>query len=144
MTQDDSYDVVLSDRTRVPVLGTMTLGRDPGSTIALPDRRVSRRHAHITATAGGLVLHDAGSSHGTWVDGKRVADPVELRDGAVIRLGDQELVVERRRRDSEAGLTIVVPDRPAPSDPVAGPQLRPRYALEGLQASGAPHPWGLR
>src|SRR5258705_8558679 len=144
MTQGDAYDVVLSDRTRVPVLGTMTLGRDPASTIALPDRTVSRRHAQITAIDGALVLHDAGSSHGTWVDGRRVGDPVELHDGAVIRLGDQELVVERRRRDSEAGLTIVVPDRSAPSDTVAGPRLRSGYALKRLEASERPYRWVLR
>jgi putative peptide zinc metalloprotease protein len=141
---EEAYDVVLSDRTRVPVRGTITLGRDPGSTIALADRTVSRRHARITVAGGAPVLADAGSSHGTWVDGRRVGEPVELRDGAVIRLGDQELVVERRRRDSEAGLTIVVPDRPAPSDAAPGPRLRSGYALKRLEASEGPNRWILR
>jgi putative peptide zinc metalloprotease protein len=141
---DAAYDVVLSDRRRVPVHGTMTLGRDPGSTIALDDRTVSRRHARITTTGGAPVLTDAGSSHGTWVDGRRVGEPVELRDGAVIRLGDQELVVERRRRDSEAGLTIVVPERPAASNAADGPRLRSGYALKRLEASERPNRWVLR
>jgi hypothetical protein len=143
--RQEAYDVVLSDRRRVPVRGTITLGRDPGSTIALADRTVSRRHARITAAADGApVLTDAGSSYGTWVDGTRIGEPVELRDGAVIRLGDQELVVERRRRDSEAGLTIVVPDRPDPSDAAPGPRLRPGYALKRLEASEGPNRWVLR
>jgi putative peptide zinc metalloprotease protein len=143
--RQEAYDVVLSDRRRVPVRGTITLGRDPGSTIALADRTVSHRHARITAAAGGApVLTDAGSSYGTWVDGRRIGEPVELRDGAVIRLGDQELVVERRRRDSEAGLTIVVPDRPDPSDAAPGPRLRPGYALKRLEASEGPNRWILR
>jgi putative peptide zinc metalloprotease protein len=141
---DEAYDVVLPDRRRVPVHGTMTLGRDPGSTIALADRTVSRRHARITTTGGAPVLTDAGSSHGTWVDGGRVGEPVELRDGAVIRLGDQELVVERRRRESEAGLTIVVPDGPAASTAAAGPRLRAGYALKRLEASERPNRWVLR
>jgi putative peptide zinc metalloprotease protein len=141
---EEAYDVVLSDRTRVPVHGTITLGRDPGSTIALADRTVSRRHARITQAGGALVLTDAGSSHGTWVDGRRVGEPVELRDGAVIRLGDQELVVERRRRDSEAGLTIVVPDRPDRPDSAPGPRLRSGYALKRLEASEGPNRWVLR
>jgi putative peptide zinc metalloprotease protein len=140
---DEAYDVVLSDRRRVPVHGTVTLGRDPGSTIALADPTVSRRHARITTAGGAPVLHDAGSSHGTWVDGRRVAAPVELHDGAVIRLGDQELVLERRRRDSEAGLTIVVPERPAASN-TAGPRLRSGYALKRLDASERPNRWVLR
>ena len=137
-----SYDVVLSDRTRVPVRGTMTLGRDPSNTIRLADRTVSRHHARITTAGDALVLADAGSSHGTWVDGERIQAPVELRDGARIRLGDEELVVERRRRDSEAGLTIVVPE--SPPGPVDGPRLRSGYALKRLEASERPHRWVLR
>ena len=62
-------------------------------------------HARITADA---VLEDAGSSHGTWLDGVRVTGPSPLRDGAKIRLGDAELRVERRRDVAEAGRTIVV------------------------------------
>src|SRR3954468_2057335 len=72
------------------------------------------------------------------------AAAVELRDGAVIRLGDQELVVERRRRNSEAGLTVVVPDRPDPSDAAPGPRLRSGYALKRLEASEGPNRWVLR
>jgi putative peptide zinc metalloprotease protein len=145
----DSYDLVLSDRTRVPVQGTMTIGRDPGSTVPLADRTVSRRHAWITTAGDAVVLHDAGSSYGTWVDGRRVDAPVELHDGALLRLGDQEVVVERRRRDSEAGLTIVVPERPTAARAPAptggdGPRLRPGYALKRLEASERPHRWVLR
>jgi putative peptide zinc metalloprotease protein len=137
-----SYDVVLSDRTRVPVRGTMTVGRDPTSTIRLADRTVSRHHARITTAGDALVLADTGSSYGTWVDGERVEAPVELHDGARIRLGDEELVVERRRRDSEAGLTIVVPE--SPPSRVDGPRLRSGYALKRLEASERPHRWVLR
>jgi putative peptide zinc metalloprotease protein len=140
-----SYDVVLSDRSRVPVQGTVTLGRDPGSTVRLADPTVSRHHAWITTAGDAPILHDAGSSYGTWVDGRRIEAPVELRDGAVLRLGNHELVVERRRRDSEAGLTIVVPERPASApDAADGPRLRAGYALKRLDASERPHRWVLR
>ena len=72
-------------------------------------------HARISADA---VLEDAGSSHGTWLDGVRVTGPSPLRDGAKIRLGDAELRVERRRESTEAGRTIVVPaGRGAGADP---------------------------
>ena len=49
--------------------------------------------------------------------------PIALRDGARIRLGDQELIaVERRRDDAEAGRTIVVRARRArcPVPPAGG------------------------
>ena len=45
----------------------------------------------------GAVLEDAGSSHGTFLDGVRLTEPLPLRDGAKIRLGDAELRVDLRR-----------------------------------------------
>src|SRR4051794_13936078 len=98
----------------------MTLGRAPGSTVVLADPKVSRTHARIHGDNGSVVLEDAGSSHGTWLDGVRVTGPVALHDGARIRLGDQELAVERRRDESEAGRTIVVRPGASVVVPVAG------------------------
>ena len=96
---------MLADATRIPVVSEMTIGRAPGASLVLNDPSVSRVHARITADA---VLEDAGSSHGTWLDGVRVTGPSPLHDGAKIRLGDAELRVERRREVAEAGRTIVV------------------------------------
>ena len=96
---------MLADATRIPVVSEMTIGRAPGASLVLSDPSVSRVHARITADA---VLEDAGSSHGTWLDGVRVTGPSPLHDGAKIRLGDAELRVERRREVAEAGRTIVV------------------------------------
>ena len=94
-----------ADATRVPVVSEMTIGRAPGASLVIADPSVSRVHARISADA---VLEDAGSTHGTLLDGVRVTDPLPLRDGAKIRLGDAELRVERRRDVAEAGRTIVV------------------------------------
>src|SRR4051812_50200441 len=111
----------------------MTLGRAPGSTVVLADPKVSRTHARIHGDNGSVILEDAGSSHGTWLDGMRLTGPVVLHDGARIRVGDQELGVERRRDESEAGRTIVV--RPGASlvVPAAGAARgrRPRAAGRG-------------
>src|SRR4051794_40313430 len=133
----------------------MTIGRAPGSTLGLSDPTVSRRHARISA---GAVLEDAGSSHGTWLDGVRVTGPSPLHDGAKIRLGDLELRVERRRDAAEAGRTIVV--RPGASllvptagSPGAGgsatqfglrPRVRSGYALKRLDASEGSRRWVLK
>src|SRR4051794_22759559 len=96
----------------------MTIGRAVGSTVVLSDPGVARRHVRISA---GAVLEDAGSSHGTWIDGVRVTGPMPLRDGAKIKLGDQELMVERRRDTAEAGRTIVVRPGAAPGGAAARP-----------------------
>src|SRR3954451_16167252 len=143
-------ELVLRDRTRVPVVSEMTIGRAPSSTVLLDDPSVSRVHARISGNGGDApVIEDAGSSHGTWVDGARISAPMKLRDGVKLRLGDQELVVERRRDSAEAGRTIVV--RPGASLVVQAadaanvtsqatqfvmrPRVRSGYALKRLEAS---------
>ncbi len=146
-------ELVLGDATRVPVVADMTIGRAPGASLVLADPSVSRVHARISADA---VLEDAGSSHGTWLDGVRVTGPSPLRDGAMIRLGDAELRVERRRDGAEAGRTIVVRAGASLLVPSVGPAnasgthfgMRPRvrsgYALKKLDASEGRRRWVLR
>jgi putative peptide zinc metalloprotease protein len=148
-------EIVLSDATRVPVVSEMTIGRAPGATLVLSDPSVSRVHARISA---GAVLEDAGSSHGTWLDGVRVTGPSPLHDGAKIRLGDAELRIERRRESTEAGRTIVV--RPGASllVPSVGkpdttgsatqfgikPRVRSGYKLKRLEAGEGNRRWVLQ
>jgi putative peptide zinc metalloprotease protein len=145
-------ELVLADATRVPVVAAMTIGRAPGASLVLADPSVSRVHARISADA---QIEDAGSSHGTYLDGVRVTDPLPLRDGAKIRLGDAELRVERRRDAAEAGRTIVVaqgaaPQLLMPAPPASGtqfglrPALRTGYALKRLDASEGRRRWVLR
>ncbi|HYY94119.1 MAG TPA: FHA domain-containing protein, partial [Pyrinomonadaceae bacterium] len=40
---------------------------------------VSRRHAELRSENGRCVLEDLGSSHGTYVDGRRITQPTEVR-----------------------------------------------------------------
>ena len=146
-------ELVLADATRIPVVSEMTIGRAPGVSLVLSDPSVSRVHARITADA---VLEDAGSSHGTWLDGVRVTGPSPLHDGAKIRLGDAELRVERRREAAEAGRTIVVragasllvPSVGAPEGNSTSFGMRPRvrsgYALKRLDASEGRKRWVLK
>jgi putative peptide zinc metalloprotease protein len=155
------YDLVLGDGTQVALVEPLTIGRATDNALRLPDASVSRHHAKITPgrdSAEPPVLEDAGSSYGTWLDGRRVAGLLPLHDGSRIRIGDQELRVERRRDASEAGRTIVVP--PGNSLVVSGldgalqlvsgaaefgdhPRLRSGYALKRLEAGEGPRRWVL-
>jgi hypothetical protein len=156
-------ELVLPDRTRVPLLDDTTIGRAPGNTLQLHDPAVSRRHARLSVAngdRGGVVLlEDLGSSHGTWLDDRAVDGPEPVADGSRIRVGDQELLVERRRDDDEAGATIVV--RPGDSLVVsasgdaehtvspgerfgARPKVRSGYALKRLDATEGERRWVLR
>jgi Zn-dependent protease len=144
----DPLELVLPDHTRVPVLDEMTIGRAPGSTLRLDDPSVSRLQARIsvdTAGDGAVVLEDAGSTYGTWLDGERVDGPRPLVDGARIRMGSQELVVERVRDEAEAGRTVVVPIGAAATGGAGtNPRVRAGHALKRLESSEGPRRWVLK
>jgi len=67
--------------------GRLTIGRGPGCNVVLAaDAAVSRAHA-VLVTAGGVVqVQDAGSTHGVWVNGKRVTQSL-LRSGDCVQVG---------------------------------------------------------
>jgi pSer/pThr/pTyr-binding forkhead associated (FHA) protein/S1-C subfamily serine protease len=55
---------------------------------AVPDAVVSRVHAELLVTpAGSLVVRDAGSTNGTWVNDARVHEPMPVRLGDRLTLG---------------------------------------------------------
>ena len=68
------------------------IGRHPDCAVRLNIERVSRRHARIEQRAdGGLRIVDLGSTNGTHVNGTRIEAPVDIADGDVLHIGDQEL-----------------------------------------------------
>lgn len=156
----EPLELVLADATRVPLVGDITIGRQPGSTVQLADPSVSRLHARISlgANGGGARIEDAGSSAGTLVDGKPISAATALHDGARVQIGSQELKIERRRDHAESGRTIVVGPGASLVVPAAGPAgvtaaatqfgMRPRvrsgYALKRLDASEGAKRWVLR
>ncbi|HEY1014789.1 MAG TPA: FHA domain-containing protein, partial [Herpetosiphonaceae bacterium] len=73
----------------------LTIGRDPALPIALAaDASVSRTHARITRTEGGVALEDTGSSHGTRLNGRPISGLVFLRSGDQIQVGTSTLRFE--------------------------------------------------
>jgi DNA-binding NtrC family response regulator len=95
-----SPDTGLTGRT-LPLSATCTdiqLGRelDPGPPprVVVADERVSRLHATVAFDGRSLCVSDCRSSNGLFVDGLRVEEAA-LPPGAVVRLGDTLLVVQR-------------------------------------------------
>ena len=156
----EPLELVLGDETRVPLVGDMTIGRAPGSTVVLADPSVSREHARISpgGNGGGVSIEDAGSSAGTLVDGVAIASATQLHDGSKLQIGGQTLRVERRRDMAEAGRTIVVKPGASLVVPALGPPgvaaaatqfgMKPRvrsgYALKRLDASEGTKRWVLK
>lgn len=81
-------------------IGAHEIGRS--AALQLDDRRVSRVHARLVVTAEGATLSDH-STNGTTLDGQPVgADPVPLRPGQLVALGDSALVVAPARTPDAA------------------------------------------
>jgi pSer/pThr/pTyr-binding forkhead associated (FHA) protein len=67
------------------------IGRGLQADLILEEPTVSRRHAIIVLHGDHAVLHDDNSLNGTWCNGERVRDGVDLRHGDVIGLGGATL-----------------------------------------------------
>jgi adenylate cyclase len=81
------------DASTVPVMGSCSIGRAPGNQFVLADEKASRKHALIHRQGENEYwLVDLGSSNGSYLDGRRVSQPMALRDGSVIRIGSSTLL----------------------------------------------------
>jgi pSer/pThr/pTyr-binding forkhead associated (FHA) protein len=82
-------------KTVVPfVKQEITIGRQPGNTIRLTERNVSRRHARLVRENGHVLLEDLGSYNGTRVNGEQLDGKRILRERDLIRIGDYELSLQ--------------------------------------------------
>jgi len=69
----------------------LTVGRDPVADIFLNDITVSRAHAVLDVSSGGVAISDAGSLNGVYVNGVSV-DRAELRTGDQVQIGRFQMV----------------------------------------------------
>ncbi len=65
----------------------ISIGRDSGNDVVVPDSGVSRRHAGIRRAGTGWLLSDRGSANGTELNGRTIAEAEPLRDGDLIAVG---------------------------------------------------------
>lgn len=85
---------VSSDGVRevtLPAAGVFSVGRRAGNDLVVNGAGVSRQHARFRIEGGRILVEDAGSSHGTVLNGKAISAPAEVRVGDVVGLGDVRL-----------------------------------------------------
>ena len=80
----------------VDMLGPVVVGRSQSSDIVINEPFVSSTHARLTLQGPALVLEDLNSTNGTLVNGRAIIDPVTLRDGDEVQVGDVVMRVSRR------------------------------------------------
>jgi FHA domain-containing protein len=69
------------------------VGRTREAEIFLRDPEVSRRHVRFEAQNGVVYIEDLKSSNGTFLNGRRLPEPLEIRAGDEIDVGTTRLVV---------------------------------------------------
>ena len=70
---------------------TTSLGRNRTNSIVIRDKHASRWHAEILWEDGQWILRDCDTMNGTRVNNQLVNQPVPLKDGDEIRIGDTRL-----------------------------------------------------
>src|SRR6266436_1373407 len=75
--------------------GEYLIGREAACNIVVDADRVSRRHAKLTVNYDELFIEDAGSSHGTFVNGKPVTECTRLWPSQKVGVGTATLEFRR-------------------------------------------------
>jgi adenylate cyclase len=95
------YDDHGTEKTHELRSGVTLIGRLSTCDLVLADASVSRHHASVRALEGKCFIQDTGSRFGTFVNGARAQDEVELTSGSRLRLGEVTLSVEQRIPEQE-------------------------------------------
>jgi hypothetical protein len=139
--QGEPHDVELQGTVAV-------LGRDPSCDLVLSDSKCSRRHAVLEAGPQGIVIRDAGSANGVFVNDKKV-ERAALNEGDVIKLGDVVLRVLPEEmpstlmmspEDMEAGAPAAAATVPPVAPPVAAPAAPPASRRPAAAQPSPPPP----
>ncbi len=80
------------DVAEFPLGSSSTIGRSTGAEVQLADREVSRRHTVVERHGDGFIVRDLGSANGTYLDGRRIEGPTQLKHGATLLIGTTKLV----------------------------------------------------
>ena len=69
------------------------VGRSPDADISIDDPYASEFHARVGLSDGKVVVHDLGSTNGTYVNGRRVTSPTTVSRGDTVQIGKTTLEV---------------------------------------------------
>lgn len=74
-----------------PLDSQNSIGRDPNNTVAIPDARVSLKHARLLWRGGGWWIEDLGSTNGTLLNGQAVTGAARVSSADVVQVGPASL-----------------------------------------------------
>jgi pilus assembly protein CpaF len=111
----------------------VTVGRVRGNDIVLPKGNVSKHHCRLSVRGGEILVEDLRSTNGTYVNGRKIAEPTPVSMSDKVFVGDFIIRVTSQASSSlevmrpahppgppEAGsLSSAIPRRPPPPPPSA-------------------------
>jgi FHA domain len=112
---------------------SQTIGRSANNGIVINDAEISRRHSQVMPQGDGYLVEDMGSTNGTFVNGIRLNQPMALKHGDTVELGDTV-----RLRYWAAGMASEIVY--SPIDDVATPALPPEPVPAYAQLGNFPDP----
>ena len=127
--------------TRLSTTQVTTVGRQQGVQLLIDEATVSRRHAEISYANGQFILHDLGSSNGTFVNNARLQSASTyvlklddtVRFGKVVNFKFIERAISGQAKNmrgvSMAGITGLQDAMGERADPLGQPLLRPDGSL---------------
>ena len=96
-----------ADGGRIGVNGTLSFGRSGKNDMVLSQNSASRRHALLNHQPDGEIwLVDLGSVNGTYLNARRIIQPVKLRDGDRIQLAGHTFLFRESTAAPESAGTV--------------------------------------
>ena len=92
----------------------VTIGRVQGNDIVLPKQNVSKKHSRIVVKDGKFIIVDLKSTNGTYVNGRKIASPMVIKETDKIYIGDFILSTKGAADEDSAGNEEAAAQPPAP------------------------------
>ena len=119
----------------------VTIGRVQGNDIILPKQNVSKRHSRIVVKDGKFIIVDLKSTNGTYVNGRKIASPMVIKETDKIYIGDFILSAEPMSEGADAGASSAAPPKVPPPPPRRSPAPAQRPAAPApAPAPASPRP----
>ncbi|MCD4831774.1 MAG: FHA domain-containing protein [Anaerohalosphaeraceae bacterium] len=105
-------------RKTFPVPNKATiLGRRPDCDLCIPLQVVSRRHCQFSQEEQSLKIRDLHSSNGTFLNGEKVLDSIDVKPGDKVQVGPLTFTVkiDGRPESISAADSAIIQPSPAPT-----------------------------
>src|SRR5262245_4326922 len=96
------------------------IGRVSGNDIVLPKGNVSKRHSKLALRNGQIEISDLKSTNGTYVNGRKIVDPLVLSGTDRVYVGDFLITIEGLAAAEGASGARRMPVPPPPPPPRGG------------------------